>query len=369
MPADRTTPRRVSAFVTRIGVAAAFLLVGGVGCGGKREYAPDANDRGAWRYGSVPGDFTVVASGVAGTTGSTFTAVTTPSAVPSQPTGPASAPPIAPPTPTPSPTPSTTTKSSSPSGSYKAIAVKDGGSIHAICRLVNAPAEIETVIAFKDQMKGCKDHKSERCRFVKKGDGDLRLGNCLIFLRSIREGKDWPDALRGDERTYLIDQKTCVYVPHVGWTRPSTQVVVANSDRADHNIHGNFGNDTQFNFGSEPGTRKDGIAEAFLEKPGEYFVKCDIHPWMNSYVHLIPHPYAAITPEADGDGGLAGEVILDNVPPGPYDVICWHEGMISTVGMAAGAPIFNYSPEILDSQHVEISAGGRREITFTVTYK
>ena len=37
------------------------------------------------------------------------------------------------------------------------------------------------------------------------------------------------------------------------------------------------------------------LAEAYLEKSGKYIVKCDIHPWMNAYVHAVSHPYFAIT--------------------------------------------------------------------------
>lgn len=368
MPAARTNER-----LARSGgwlVAASLVACGALGCGGKTEYAPDANDHGAWLGGSVPADSTVLSRGRA------------PGAPAAEPTAPAVAPPVvdAPPKPATPPASaggnsassavsSPSTKSSAPSGSYKVVEVKGCGSIHVVCRL-DKPAEIETVVAFKDQMQGCTDHKSERCRYVRKGDGDLRLGNCVVFLRSIREGKDWPEPLRGDDRTYVIDQKACVYVPHVGWTRPNTQVVVANSDRADHNIHGNRGSDTKFNFSSEPDTRKDSIGEAFLEIADEYFVKCDIHPWMNAYIQVVAHPYYAITPEADGPSGPAGEVVLEDVPPGTYEVVCWHEGMISTIQMMNGVPSgFNYTPGHSYSEPASVTAGGRVEVTFTVPYK
>jgi len=56
--------------------------------------------------------------------------------------------------------------------------------------------------------------------------------------------------------------------------------------------------DTVFNFSSEPGTRKDDIEQAFLEKPGVYILKCDIHPWMSGYVHVVDHPYYDLTSAA-----------------------------------------------------------------------
>ena len=77
----------------------------------------------------------------------------------------------------------------------------------------------------------------------------------------------------------------------------ATQVEVGNSDAADHNIHAYFETpaDTTFNSASAPGKRLSGLAAAFLEKPGKYLVKCDIHPWMNAYFHVLPHPYVDVT--------------------------------------------------------------------------
>ncbi len=390
MPAARTTPRRAIAFVGRVCAVAGVMLVGATGCGKGREYAPDPYDRGIWRFGTAPADLTLVASSSAGAPtvvvpltappGSAASTPTAPSTSPSTPTSPSTSPPTTPPAPAPTspppvtppapPSPLSTSTSGGSPGSYQVIDVKDGGSIRVITRLVGAPPEIEKVIATIHKDLGCTDHQSERCRFVKKGDGDLRLGNCLISLKSIRGGKDWPETLRGDDRSFVMDQKACVYLPHIGWMRTATQIVVVNSDRAEHNIHGNFGADTTFNFGSAPGTRKTGIAEAFLERPGSYVVKCDIHPWMNASLHVVEHPYYALTPETDGPDGPAGEAVLENVPPGRYEVVCWHEGMISRATELNGKINgYAYSPDILDSQVVEVRAGARHEIVFAVAYK
>lgn len=331
--------------------------VGVSGCG-EKPAPPDPNSRGVWLYGVRPADTTVVKAETTGTYVPPPVAVATPKppAVEAAPAAPTSSAPAAPPP--------------EPPGAYKVVEVKDGGSIHVVCRLTGAPAELETIPAFKHRDLGCTDHKTERCRFVKKGEGDVRLGNCLVYLRAVKEGKAWPGALATEDRTFVMDQKACVYVPHVGWTRPGTQVVVVNSDRADHNIHGNFGSDTKFNFGSEPGTRKESITEAFLETPGEYVVKCDIHPWMNAILHLVSNPYAAVTPEADGDGGAAGEVTLEDVPAGTYELVCWHEGMLSQPtelnGVING---YTYSPDLYDRQSVTVTAKGRQEVVFSVPYK
>lgn len=353
--ASSTRSQRAAALVALLCVAG-----GGVGCG-ERTPPPGPNSLGVWLYGVRADD----------AAGQGVTVVSTGSYVPPPPP---TAKPEAAPAPAPAAVPSAPAVSPPPPeapGAYQTVEVKDGGSIHVVCRLTGAPAELETIPAFKHKDLGCTDHKTERCRFVKKGEGDLRLGNCLVYLRGVKAGKAWPPALASDDRTFLMDQVACVYVPHVGWTRPGTQVVVVNSDRADHNIHGNFGPETKFNFGSEPGTRKDAISEAFLEAPGAYLVKCDIHPWMNAYIHLMPNPYVAVTPEADGEGGPAGEVVLTDVPPGTYELHCWHEGMLSQPqelnGVING---YTYSPDFsTPPQTVTVAANARQEVVFSVPYK
>ena len=140
-----------------------------------------------------------------------------------------------------------------------------------------------------------------------------------------------------------IDQKGCVYVPHVAWARAETQLVVVNSDAADHNIHGfktpvgqNSLKETKFNISSEPGSTKDSNADAFLEDAGLYLVKCHIHPWMSAYVLVADHPYYAVTSDKASGDLKPGAFALDRVPPGTYTLVVWKEGMVEN-----GTPALN----------------------------
>lgn len=47
-------------------------------------------------------------------------------------------------------------------------------------------------------------------------------------------------------------------------------------------------------------------------------VSDDMHPWVRAWLVVAPHPYVAVT-AADG------EFRFDNVPPGKYTMIVWHE--------------------------------------------
>jgi hypothetical protein len=45
--------------------------------------------------------------------------------------------------------------------------------------------------------------------------------------------------------------------------------------------------------------------------------KCDVHPWMFSYVTVCDHPYFAVT-------GADGAFKISDVPPGKYTLVAKH---------------------------------------------
>jgi len=47
-------------------------------------------------------------------------------------------------------------------------------------------------------------------------------------------------------------------------------------------------------------------------------VKCDVHPWMLAWVHVVEHPFYQVTGK-DGAYSLAG------LPPGTYEIEARHE--------------------------------------------
>jgi plastocyanin len=241
-------------------------------------------------------------------------------------------------------------------GDYTVDPNVKGVTVRGICRISEAVAPWDVTVK-KDVDKGCKgDHKTER---MIHGE-DRALANCVVYLKSISKGKDWPEKMRSDDLRAMIDQKGCMYIPHVQWVRKDTQLEIGNSDQADHNIHGyrESMETTQFNFISPPGTKQTEISNAFLEKAGKYIVKCDIHPWMSAYVHVVNHPYYDVTSEKATEGKKPGEYVLTDVPPGEYEVVCWHEGMGETPNVQNGQiSAYNYSPDVVKTAKVKVEAG------------
>ncbi|MGE0191814.1 MAG: carboxypeptidase regulatory-like domain-containing protein [Planctomycetota bacterium] len=225
-------------------------------------------------------------------------------------------------------------------------AVANAGRIEGTIKLSGQPV-IGTIVVDKDlEACGHESHPSERCVFDPE---TLGLANCVVVIEGIEKGKDWPEALRPKDRLTTIDQKSCQYIPHVMVTREKTQLAVDNSDNALHNIHGYLESmlNTVFNFGSGAGTKQQIVAEAYLAKPGKYIVKCDIHPWMNAYIHAVTNPYFAVT-------DAKGKFVLEGVPPGEYTVKVWHEGMEET-------------PVVVDNKISSYEYGADWEETVTVT--
>jgi hypothetical protein len=68
-----------------------------------------------------------------------------------------------------------------------------------------------------------------------------------------------------------------------------------------------------------------------MEQVGVVKLGCDIHPWMSGYIHVVKHPYYAVT---DSDGRFE----LTDIPAGTHQIRLWHEPWWTEEGKLA-API------------------------------
>lgn len=114
----------------------------------------------------------------------------------------------------------------------------------------------------------------------------------------------------------VIDQNGCRYEPHVAGVMVGQKLLFKNSDGVLHNIHGLPKQNREFNIGMPPTLKEK---DQVFNKPEPVFqVKCDVHPWMQSYVAVMSHPFFAVTAKD-------GKFKIDNLPAGSYELEVWHE--------------------------------------------
>jgi plastocyanin len=116
--------------------------------------------------------------------------------------------------------------------------------------------------------------------------------------------------------TVVLNQQGCMYDPHVIALMAGETLSVKNSDQTTHNIHPMPKDNRDWNKSQAPGAPPidDSFARAELAIP----VKCNVHPWMKSYIFVFKHPYYAVT-------GKDGKFELKGLPPGTYTIEAWQE--------------------------------------------
>ena len=112
-----------------------------------------------------------------------------------------------------------------------------------------------------------------------------------------------------------VEQKGCIYQPHVLAVRANQKLELVNDDPTSHNIHPAPANNREWNKAEPPGSR---LEDSFAREEIAIPVKCNVHPWMRGYIAVFKHPYFAVT-------GRNGSFDLSNLPPGTYTIKAWHE--------------------------------------------
>lgn len=140
------------------------------------------------------------------------------------------------------------------------------------------------------------------------------LKNVFVYVKSGLGDQTFPIP----DTPVTIDQKGCVYHPHVLGVQAGQPIEILNSDGTLHNVHAlpkEPGND-KFNE-AMPAARKK-ITKVFEVPEVMIRIKCDVHPWMGAYVGVVNHPFYDVTSQ---DGTFE----ISNLPPGTYTVEAWHE--------------------------------------------
>ena len=113
-----------------------------------------------------------------------------------------------------------------------------------------------------------------------------------------------------------IDQRGCMYEPHVQGLMVGQKLSVTNTDPVLHNILMLPRENRPWNKSQQIGSTP--IETSFDHPELAMKVLCNIHPWMCAYVFAFSHPYFDVTSKK-------GTFELRNIPPGTYAIEAWQE--------------------------------------------
>ncbi|MFN7938132.1 MAG: carboxypeptidase regulatory-like domain-containing protein [Bryobacteraceae bacterium] len=139
------------------------------------------------------------------------------------------------------------------------------------------------------------------------------LKNAFVYIKSGLAAKEYPTPSAGVK----LDQKGCVYAPHVIGVMVNQPVEISNSDDTNHNIHPMPKINREWNESQPP--KGDLKVKTFpKEELPPILFKCNIHPWMRAWVGVSSHPFFAVT-------GEDGSFTIKDVPAGEYTLEVWQE--------------------------------------------
>ena len=228
------------------------------------------------------------------------------------------------------------------------VDAKDGGSVSGIVLFKGAKPDIKPVSDIAGNAF-CKEHHpngpppKDTFLFGKNGDKDT-VQNVLVYVsKGISEDKEFEPT----KTPVLLDQVGCMYTPHVVAVMVGQTLKVRNSDATLHNVMSTPRENPPFNFGQSVTGQTNDLT--FKAPEMKLNTKCFMHPWMSAYVHVLSHPYFAVT-------GPDGTFTIKGLPPGEYEIGVLHE-----------SSLLHPTPETIP---LKIAAGEeKKDVNFTYEVK
>ncbi|GAA4425931.1 hypothetical protein [Bremerella cremea] len=148
-------------------------------------------------------------------------------------------------------------------------------------------------------------------------DGGLK--NVAVWLYLDR-GQDapavHPSYAEATKKPVVIDNKACLYEPHISAVVVGQPVEFKNSDPIPHN----FKVEGFANAGMNNLVPVGGVFEHKFDSEERYPMNasCSIHPWMTAKIVVRELPYMAVSAED-------GTFTIENLPVGKHKLQVWHE--------------------------------------------
>ena len=141
-------------------------------------------------------------------------------------------------------------------------------------------------------------------------DGHGAVRDVLIYVTG-----EVPGQYAAPTEPLVFEQRGCLFVPHVGAIMVGQPVEVRNGDPILHNVRAQSKLGQSFNIAQPVQGMK--TTKRLLKPEIGIPLKCDVHFWMTGYLHVLAHPFFAIT-------GPDGAFTLTGLPPGTYTLEAWH---------------------------------------------
>ena len=196
---------------------------------------------------------------------------------------------------------------------YEVVTVTEGATLSGRAVYHGEVPAARRLLVTKDE-EVCGFGYRERHDVVVGEAGELR--GAVVFVEGVTVGKAWSEV----DKRHMVDQKDCVFQPHVQVIQRWADMDIVNSDPVLHNIHAwelmEDRGRTLFNLGQPP--EKEVITQAVRPRRGNRIrLECDAHDFMQGWIFAADSPYAVVT----GEDGIFQ---IDDIPPGEYTLKVWH---------------------------------------------
>jgi plastocyanin len=150
------------------------------------------------------------------------------------------------------------------------------------------------------------------------------LKNVIVSVKEGLGAKMFPPPAQAA----ALNQNGCMFEPHVLPILVGQELQIMNSDSTLHNVHSMAKSNPGFNLAQPSKGLK---LSRKLSSPEIFKIKCDVHPWMTSYVAVLSNPYYSVT-------GNDGTFTIKNLPAGNYTIEAWQEKLgTQTAKVTVGA--------------------------------
>lgn len=135
------------------------------------------------------------------------------------------------------------------------------------------------------------------------------LKNVVVRLEGITKGSKKPP-----EQITLLN-KGCTFVPHVAVAMKDMRLEISSEDPVLHTTHSYANGRHWFNINVQKGVKSPPRP---FRTAGVVEFNCDVHKWMRAYAIVHTNPYIAVS-------DAKGKITLNEIPPGEYPYVAWHE--------------------------------------------